>query len=78
MSPDDEVPGPPVKDFMSLGHQALLDRSTDLGLRLDAQVCCVGVCVCCVCVCAGVRVCGCVCGGGGLKNMETRMMNAGP
>ena len=35
---------------MSLGHQALLDRPTDLGLRLDAQVC---VCVRgCVCVCA--------------------------
>ena len=51
MSPDDEVPRPPVKDFMSVGHQALLDRSTDLGLRLDAHVC---VCVCvfvCVCVC---------------------------
>ena len=26
LSPDDEVPGPPVKDFMSLGHRALLDR----------------------------------------------------
>ena len=27
---------------MSLGHQALLDRSTDLGLRLDAQACVCG------------------------------------
>ena len=40
----------------------LIDEPTDLGLRLDAQVCvCVCLCVC-VCVCVCVSVCLCVCG----------------
>ena len=54
----DEVPRTQPKGLMSFNiKHGLIDEPTDLGLRLDAQVC---VCVC-VCLCVSVCVCVCVC-----------------